>query len=307
MEFLESLNDWWAKASIMSTVNIISEIKKCVTFIFIKNEKGTLVANGTGFFVGVKNETNPEVFNVYLVSAKHVLQDKKGNFYPEIGIRLNKKDGSSQLIVAPLNKGLGVHVHADQDVDLALFPCLPDDKVYDFKFIQDDLVATQQTINKFEICEGDDVFFAGLFTSYIGQQKNQPITRFGKVALMPDEKIEWKEDGKAPQLLDLYLFEFQSFGGNSGAPAFFHLIPTRKPNQIIFGPSIFFGGVVKGGFLTGNKLKLVAETEKNIFSLENIGITAIIPSYRLHEILFSEELKVDRTKTAIMANPNEVS
>ncbi|MFA6550874.1 MAG: hypothetical protein WCT36_06015, partial [Candidatus Gracilibacteria bacterium] len=177
----------------MPTINIISEIKKCVTFIFIKNRNGTTVANGTAFFVGVKNEGNPQVFNVYLVSAKHVLQDKNGNFYPEIGIRLNKNDGSSQLILIPLTPEIKIHTHVEQEVDLALFSCLPDNKVYDFKFIQDELVATQKTIMDFEICEGDDVFFAGLFTSYIGQQRNQPITRFGKVALMPDEKIEWTE------------------------------------------------------------------------------------------------------------------
>jgi hypothetical protein len=45
-------------------------------------------------------------------------------------------------------------------------------------------------LKKLEIQEGDEVFFCGLFESHYGQQKNQPIMRFGKVALMTDEKIE---------------------------------------------------------------------------------------------------------------------
>jgi len=52
---------------------IPSEVKSVVAFIFIKNEEGKLIANGTGFFVGVRNPSNPDSFSVYLVTAKHVL------------------------------------------------------------------------------------------------------------------------------------------------------------------------------------------------------------------------------------------
>lgn len=104
----------------------LKEIKQCVTFIFVKNDKGDFVANGTGFFVGVKNETNPDIYTPYLVTAKHVLQDKEGKIFPEVAIRLNKKDGTSQATVIPLggDKGARVHIHEDKDVDIALFNCL---------------------------------------------------------------------------------------------------------------------------------------------------------------------------------------
>ncbi len=52
---------------------IPSEVKSVVAFIFIKNEEGELIANGTGFFVGARNPSNPDFFSVYLVTAKHVL------------------------------------------------------------------------------------------------------------------------------------------------------------------------------------------------------------------------------------------
>ncbi len=81
-------------------------------------------------------------------------------------------------------------------------------------FIPDSLIATSEILKRYKISEGDEVFFSGLFTSHPGQKKNQPIVRFGRVALMSDEKIEWREKDKAAKFLDLYLVECQSFGGN---------------------------------------------------------------------------------------------
>lgn len=202
----------------------IQEIKKSVSFIFILDGTDRFKPNGTGFFVGVKHADNEKVFSVYFVTAKHVLQDESGNYFQEIVLRLNKKDGDSHLIKVAL-KDIKIFEHQDKDVDIALFNCLPDQNVYDFKFIPDDLIANKEVMARNEIAEGDEVFFAGLFTSHIGQKKNQPIIRFGKVALISDEKIEWKEKDKPPKFLDLLLLECQSFGGNSGSPVFFQLNP----------------------------------------------------------------------------------
>jgi len=266
-----------------------TEVKKCTTFIFIEKD-GQVIPNGTGFFVGVKNEENPSIFNVYLVTAKHVLQDTKGNYLSTIIIRLNKLDGNSQLIKMELNKNIEILTHTDDDVDIALFNCLPDQKLFDFKFIQDNLISTNEIIEKNEIAEGDEVFFTGLFTSHVGQKRNQPIVRFGRVALISDEKIEWKEKDNPAKFLDLYLLECQSYGGNSGSPVFFQLNPLRKPGQLsLGGPVIFLAGVMKGSFLTGSEVQ-IAETNNKIFSLQNIGIAAVTPAQKLHEILFSEKL-----------------
>lgn len=73
----------------MAITNHLTEIKQCTTFIFIEKDDQS-VPNGTGFFVGVKNEESPDNYNVYLVTAKHVLQDTNGNYLPIIVIRLNK-------------------------------------------------------------------------------------------------------------------------------------------------------------------------------------------------------------------------
>lgn len=274
---------------------IYDEIKKSITFIYIKDVNNIWVPNGTGFFVGIKNELDPLKYNVYLVTAKHVLKDEKENYYRSIKIKLNRNIGESSSIEIELSK-VDIFTHSDNDVDIALFSCLPDQKIYDFKFIPGDMITNKETIEKHDISEGDDVFFSGLFTSHIGQKRNQPIVRFGKVALISDEKIEWKEKDKPPKYLDLYLLECQSFGGNSGSPVFFQLNPLRRPGQLSLGsPNVYLAGVMTGSFLNGNEIKII-ETKTCAFSLENLGIAAVTPSYKLHEIMFSEQLIETRKK-----------
>lgn len=269
--------------------NHLQEIKKSVSFIFIPEGTDKFKPNGTGFFIGVKHADNESVFSVYFVTAKHVLQAKDGNYLPEAVLRLNKKEGDSQLIKITL-KEIKIFEHPDKDVDIALFNCLPDQNVYDFKFIPDNLIANKEVISKNEISEGDEVFFAGLFTSHIGQKKNQPIIRFGKVALISDEKIEWKEKDKPAKFMDLLLLECQSFGGNSGSPVFFQLNPLRKSGQIsLGGPIVFLAGVMTGSFLHSNQIQ-ITDTVANLVSLQNVGIAAVTPADKLHEILFSEEM-----------------
>lgn len=149
-------------------------------------------------------------------------------------------------------------------------------------------------VAKNEIAEGDEVFFAGLFTSHIGQKKNQPIIRFGKVALISDEKIEWREKDKSAKFMDLLLLECQSFGGNSGSPVFYQLNPMRKPGQIsLGGPVMFLAGIMTGSFLHGNQIQ-ITDTVANLISLQNVGIAAVTPADKLYEILFSEEMVKSR-------------
>jgi hypothetical protein len=265
-------------------MNILQEIKKSVSFIYSYDEKQNPVPIGTGFFVGVKMH-NTDQFHVYFVTAKHVVQDKQKKYLSKIFLRLNQLNGDAGLI--PLND-LTFIEHDDNDVDLAIFNYLPDQKKYDFRFVQDELIASKDVIEKHKIAEGDEVFFAGLFTSHIGQKRNQPITRFGKVALMSEEKIEWREPEYPAKLMDLYLLECQSFGGNSGSPVFFHLDPLRNLQELNDGRSkTFLAGIMTGSFLQGSQIQIL-QTSPNLISLQNLGIAAVTPAYKLHEILCSQ-------------------
>ena len=112
------------------------------------------------------------------------------------------------------------------------------------------------------------------------------IVRFGQVALITEEKIDWKGEKT-----DLYLIEAGSFGGNSGSPVFFYLGSEREPGSIIVGPPVLkIAGVMQGTFLDAQEIK-VAQTKATPFSLSNMGIAAVVPCYKLYEILHSEEIK----------------
>jgi len=91
--------------------------------------------------------------------------------------------------------------------------------------------------------------------------------------------------------MDLYLIESASFGGNSGSPVFFHLGVDRQPRSIIVGPPVIkIAGVMKGSFQEARLVKLF-ETANAPGVESNIGISAVIPAYNLHELLFGKELK----------------
>ncbi len=283
---------------------IPSEVKNIVTFIFVKDAENKLVPNGTGFFVGIKDKKNTNRLYIYLVTAKHVLQDEKNEnkYYPSVYIRLNTKAGDSRYIELPIvaqNRKV-VYTHSEPEVDIAVIPCLPSAEIYDYKLLPEEMLTTKELFEKNHIKEGDEIFFTGLFIGHFGKQKNYPIVRFGRVAMLTDEKINWEG-----QDIDLYLVETQSFGGNSGSPVFFYLSPTREPNKLVIGPpKLLLAGIMKGSFLKGTPISII-ETENIPVSFENIGIAAVVPAYKLHEILFSEELEAFRRPVEEMVDKKD--
>jgi len=268
------------------------EIKSAVCFVF--TEKDTkLVPNGTAFFVAVKNPSKPTSANGYLVTAKHVLyKPDTTEFLSKIYIRLNKKAGGSEIGTIPIQTQGGnqnVFLHEDSSVDLAVIPLFPDQERFDLKFLPEEFITTKEDYTKLSIREGSDIFFTGLFTPFVGAEKNYPVVRFGRVALVTDEKIDWKG---IP--MTLYLIEAGSYGGNSGAPVFFYLGSDRVPGALVVGaPVLKLAGIMQGTFLDAQEIKVV-NTKTTPISLSNMGIAAVVPAYKLHELLFSTELKRQR-------------
>lgn len=268
---------------------IPDQVKQTVTFIFVKiSQGGGFQANGTGFFVSVPDKARPDRVFGYLVTARHVLQDPNGEYLKEVFVRLNKKSGGSDLLQVPLvgEKLVNIYTHSDSTVDIAVLPMLPDPTKYDIKTIPENMITTRQRFLESKIGEGDEVFFTGLFTPFFGATRNYPIVRFGRVAMITDERIPWQ--GRS---LDLYLIESQSFGGNSGSPVFFYLGATREAGSIVIGPpTLLLAGVMMGSFLQGSVVELMNKVPTPI-SFENAGIAAVVPAYYLQEILVSEKLE----------------
>jgi len=265
---------------------IPSDIKKIVNFIYADSAKK--VPLGTGFFVGIRDTlSNSKEIYTYLVTAKHVLK-QNGIFLNKIFVRINRKDSLSEIGELRINTNgseKNVYMHSDSTVDIAVLPVNIDSKIFDFKVITNDFLTNRKSFKTLGIKEGSDVFFTGMFTPFLGDKKNYPIVRFGRVALVTEEKIKWDNE-----MTELYLVESTTYGGNSGSPVFFYLGIDRGDGSIQLGsPEIKLAGIMKGYFGESIPISIV-ETKKIPVSQINLGIAAVVPSYYLQEILYCKEL-----------------
>jgi len=275
--------------------NIPPQVTKCVAFVFVEDTTGVLQPQGTAFFVSVLSEVDTTRFHGYLVTAKHVLMNEnKTAFLPRIFVRLNKRSGGSDTLLLDLfvNQKPVFFVHQDTTVDIAVIPALPDVNTFDYMFIPRDLIITRELFEKENIRAGDDVFFTGLFPRHFGQIRNLPIVRFGKVAMISDEKVKWDKT-----LCDLYLIETTSFGGNSGSPLFFNLDPSRQPRTIVLGgPKLYLAGILIGYFPVATHPDYIEVSRRILWAFENSGIAAVVPALYIIEILDQPDLKHLRSR-----------
>jgi len=277
---------------------IISQLKRGIAFVCV--EKSSVYEEiGTGFFCQVPLEDLPTQAHTFFVTAKHILKNEDG-FYEKIFLRLNSKEGEISYFELPIKDK--IIFHEDQTVDLAVIPCFPNRETYDYTLLPGDKLGDKDLLEKFKVIEGDDVFFAGLFLAHRGHHKNTPIFRYGKIALITDDKISWtSHEYDIPQLSQLYLIDCHTFDGNSGSPVFILPKPKLKENEWTQGPiQPIFGGVIRGSFTEKN------ETGEGQNYYENQGITAVTPGHKLKEILFSKNM-VKQRKEISEKNKNKVN
>ena len=229
-----------------------------------------------------------------MASLNRILLDSQKQYFQKIFLRLTRKSGGTEAVPWTLiggERSPRIYTHNDETVDIAVIPCPPGSDKYQYKLIPVNMITTKEVFTQMNIKEGDEVFFTGLFTPFTGSERNYPIVRFGRVAMIPNERILWKD-----QMSYLYLIECQSFGGNIDSPVYFHFNALREPELIRFDqPRIHLAGVMIGHFLDFSPIGVGVVDEVEIpFSLENVGIAAVVPAYYLYEILFSEELKKAR-------------
>ena len=276
--------------------NVPHDYKKPVIFIFIKNGDGVIVPNGTGFFVG-KYDSAHKINFVYLITAKHVIQEHDTKqYFDQIYIRINKRNSNFDTVPLEMitaHKFLHFVTSENASVDLAVIPLAPDQNKYDYLYFPDNMLfKTRQEFDSSYVKEGTNVFYSGLFSPYLGYKSNSPIIRFGKVALIPSEKISWDS---AKEKQDLFLVETTTYGGNSGSPLFSYIVAQQYigGNYSVGNNPPKLAGVVKG--YSGEKAPIeYIESSMSLTYTSNIGITAVIPSYLISEILESDVLVKDR-------------
>jgi hypothetical protein len=286
--------------------NIPAKYRKTVCFLSTNSVSGEKQDLGTGFFIGVLD--SPLLFT-YVVTDKHVLTEGNNNqpfnFLKISYNKINQSRDSIQMQLYGSGSKKNLFYHTDPSVDLVVIPVplrfIIDSSDINLSF-ESELFKSFKDFDTSYVKPGTNLFYTGMFAPYLGYNKNYPITRFGKVALISDEKIPFeKNEPKAT----LFLAETTTFGGNSGSPVFAYgseykinshdpsdPINTKEQNNI----PIYLVGVVKGYFQENNSISFVPTSIMKPTYSNNIGIAAIIPSFLLFEILESPELNAFRKR-----------
>jgi hypothetical protein len=181
------------------------------------------------------------------------------------------------------------HFPGDPAVDLAVLPiALPLD-VFDIKFIDKTVMATEDALKEHYIGIGDDVVVAGLFTKRSGKKRNIPIVRMGNIAAMPDEPLPDSKTGP----YHAYLLEARSIGGLSGSPVFAFLLPTRPTIEGDIDMSkmyMYLIGIIRGHWDHEEpKLQTTVDFAKELEQV-NMGIAIATPVEELNKIIFGDAL-----------------
>ena len=251
------------------------DVKKVVVFIYYPDNPTNASPDGTGFLVAMPSATDTNRVFGYLVTARHVFRPTTNNWLPGVFVRINQKDGTSVQIPLPLftsGPNKNVFTHTDPTVDIAVVPFFPKPFTnFDCLFLPEELITSEADFKSLDIHEGSDVFFTGMFTYHLGNKRNTPITRFGKVALISDEKIDWVFGAT-----DLYLMEANSYPGNSGSPVFFQIGNERENGSIVLGrgPRIKLAGIMSGCYNDIQPIQTVS-VSTNQYVKPNLGIAGV--------------------------------
>src|SRR5713101_4195900 len=152
--------------------SMVTILKKTVGFMRVAflREDGPQIAEGTCFFVFYADKRGGENFGfVYLVTNRHVAKPgiQDGKNYPilwtHIRLNLRNSDQGSEESNLPIGGRVQWFFPADDSVDLAVMPILPDQSKYDYIWIPSSELATHEVVDSQRVAEGDNVLFTGYF------------------------------------------------------------------------------------------------------------------------------------------------
>jgi len=267
---------------------IPQNVRRCIVYL-VKPEPDHNKPIGTGFFVGHKYSNKSDNTYIFLVTAKHVLLDNKGKRHSRLLVRMNEKSTTQAKDFDILNSNRWFFHKDVNSVDIAVQPLLPKDG--DFLLVSSKDFVTNDLVNTKQIGIGDEVFYSGLLSYHVGREKIAPIVRFGRLALVTDEKTI---DGKYYHFIDA-----GNIPGHSGSPVFLWATPTRSSRGFVVGSRIFgLYGIVSGALEYNKQLKVTMPkptTKKPTqmpvpIDARSGGITAVVPVQYLVEILESPPL-----------------
>ena len=184
----------------------------CVVSIGAQTQNGPSW-HGTGFIVGRPsiNDTGEKAYHTYLVTNKHVLNNKKN-----VLLRFNTIHGTNiidySVDLEPNAQKIWVG-HQSSNVDIAAFYINPavlknDSAVFSFFQIDEHVMDVSEMLSN-GVSEGDSIFVLGFPLGIVSDQSKHVISRSGSIARIRDVLANQQS---------CYLIDANIFPGNSGGP-----------------------------------------------------------------------------------------
>jgi hypothetical protein len=218
----------------------------------------------------------------YLVTAAHVIQEARALSKPLLA-RVNVDDKWKDKEI-PADAWLE---HLSSDVAVAdARPVLRNgwDQV---DAIPRELLVDDATAAKFDIGEGDEVFMPGLFTSVPGETRDEPIVRFGHIALGLQESLALEMPSGRSKTAG-YLIEARSWGGHSGSPVFVSFMGAQGFAPEREGMASLLG-LIHGHYELEAKVKFNDKPTEKVVAPVNAGIAVVMPAQAIIDLLEEDE------------------
>jgi len=264
-----------------------------VAFLCTEERRGKKIPGATGFFLGMDCSEQPDMY--YVATARHVIDMSRP--YGRLYLRVNKSIAGVDHVEVPHDSWV---FHPSSDV--AVFPLTLSPQDYEYVCVPSSyLLSSDELSHKPHVHVGTQIVTIGLFRKYYGQDRLQSVVRFGRISSMPDEKVPIElSPGCQPVMIDAYLAEMLSWGGESGSPVFTYGLGVHGPEALPMSyqnPKVV--GLLHGHYPLEEKIKPVGSTIESVDL--NSGIAVVILSQAIIETLELPQLQQERSEATAKA------
>jgi hypothetical protein len=267
--------------------SIFEESRKHVAFLAIIDSTGKTHGDGTCFFVNSEKTSKD-----YLVLARHsLIADTACRYKSYVVVVLNRRIGPPKAVRVYLfedGRPTFSLFRRDTTADVAVIHCGLDTSEFDVTPVASgQLLSSRATMDSLRLGVGTDLHLAGLLPEYPGVMRLQPVVRFGRIALLPQEEFTIF-DSNLPCVRNrsAILLDLKSIPGFSGAPVFAIPAPAegRDPSvrPILVGMSVAGVGQVHQ-YLGPSS----TATDNLVRKPPDTGFSYIVPSYVISRIIDS--------------------
>lgn len=240
---------------------------------------------GTGFIVGEPVPNKKDLYYPILITAKHVLDDIKGDsitiytrtkqkdIYTALPLKIRIRDGKNALYAShPSQDVAAIQIMIPNNLDIELIPT---------KFLADD-----STIIKNNVTPGMKINCLGFPLVQNSNSTDFPILRSGYIASYPIVPTD-----KYPS----FLYDVTVFKGNSGGPVYYAYINEvfSKGKYLTYGKWVFKDSFYILGLISAERIseKMLESYYESIIMDTQLYIAVVVHSRYIKETIKLLNLK----------------